>query len=161
MRIGFVQFNPLLCAVEHNLKTIEELVSSTTADLLVLPELALTGYAIPDTRTLRQLSEPPDGPHLRGCPQRDLLSGRGAGEVRAGLERPARADLAPAELGGRLHLLQRPGGHREPGRGDAVQHLLGRRGREAQVRGLDQEGEGQRGRGWEPPRGHAEGRQTH
>ncbi len=64
MRAGFVQFNPQLGQIEANLRTIEQLVGSTEADLLVLPELALTGYALPDAATAAKWAEPIPGPSI-------------------------------------------------------------------------------------------------
>lgn len=58
MRVGFVQFRPIFGDVEGNLSAMERLVSSAEADLLVLPELATTGYAFTGRDELARLAEP-------------------------------------------------------------------------------------------------------
>ena len=58
MKVGFVQFNPVFGDVETNLATIERLISSTEADLLVLPELATTGYTFTTKKELESIAEP-------------------------------------------------------------------------------------------------------
>jgi len=55
-RCGYAQFAPTFGEVDANLERIAALVSGTDADLLVLPELALTGYLFGDLRELRELS---------------------------------------------------------------------------------------------------------
>jgi predicted amidohydrolase len=62
MRVGFVQLRPLLSRVSENLDRIERLLHTTRADLIVLPELATTGYALADRATTRALAEPIPGP---------------------------------------------------------------------------------------------------
>ncbi|MRR09235.1 acyltransferase, partial [bacterium] len=64
MRSGFVQFDPTFGRVEKNLETIERLVSSRRADLLVLPELCTTGYSFVSQREARDLAEPAAGPSI-------------------------------------------------------------------------------------------------
>ncbi|MEP7233766.1 MAG: nitrilase-related carbon-nitrogen hydrolase [Ignavibacteriota bacterium] len=44
MRIGCVQTNPIFADIEANLRSFEKSVIAADADLLVFPELALTGY---------------------------------------------------------------------------------------------------------------------
>jgi len=62
IKIGFVQTNPIFGKIDENNKRIEELVSKTKADFLVLTELANTGYNFKNKNELRQLSEEiPDG----------------------------------------------------------------------------------------------------
>ena len=58
MKIGFVQFKPLFGEIETNLKTIENLISTAEADLLVLPELATTGYTFTSKDEFHHLAEP-------------------------------------------------------------------------------------------------------
>lgn len=65
MRIGYVQFTPAFGAVERNRDTVCERVAAAEADLLVLPELALSGYQIRDREEALGLSEPADGPTAR------------------------------------------------------------------------------------------------
>lgn len=65
MKIGFVQFAPVFGEVRKNLAAIERLVSSARADLLVLPELCLTGYCFASGREARELAEPAGGLSIR------------------------------------------------------------------------------------------------
>jgi predicted amidohydrolase len=57
MRIGFVQFRPVFGDVATNLSIIRRLVSSAEADLLVLPELATTGYSFSSREELARIAE--------------------------------------------------------------------------------------------------------
>ena len=43
-KVGCCQFNPQLMDVRGNLKKMEELLKGVKADLIVLPELAASGY---------------------------------------------------------------------------------------------------------------------
>ncbi len=61
MKIGFVQFAPAFGQVRKNLAAIERLVTGKRADLLVLPELCLTGYCFASRGEARDLAEPADG----------------------------------------------------------------------------------------------------
>ena len=58
MKIGFAQFKPEFGKIETNIKSMEHLISTAKADLLVLPELATTGYTFTSTDEVRSLSEP-------------------------------------------------------------------------------------------------------
>ncbi len=58
MRIGFVQFRPLFGEVAANVDTMRRLVGSTEADLLVLPELATSGYTFSAREEIVPLAEP-------------------------------------------------------------------------------------------------------
>jgi predicted amidohydrolase len=60
MRIGYVQFRPVFGAVDDNRAAMERLIGTTDADLLVLPELATTGYAFTTGDELAGLAEPFD-----------------------------------------------------------------------------------------------------
>lgn len=62
--IGFVQHEPRFGARDENLRHLEELVrGAPPADLLVLPELAATGYEFLDHAEVASLAEPfGDGP---------------------------------------------------------------------------------------------------
>ncbi|MCP4678803.1 MAG: acyltransferase [Deltaproteobacteria bacterium] len=62
VRIGFAQFCPALLEREANLEKIERLLRGVDANLLVLPELATTGYALPDRDTAIAAAEPIPGP---------------------------------------------------------------------------------------------------
>src|SRR3954463_9182136 len=61
MRIGCVQMNPTLGDIESNLKKFEQFVSDADADLLVFPELALTGYFFTSAAEAKKYAEPLDG----------------------------------------------------------------------------------------------------
>jgi predicted amidohydrolase len=66
MKAGFIQMTPVFGDVEANLILAEQLIRSTSADLLVLPELFNTGYLFTDFDDVRQLSENiPDGKTTR------------------------------------------------------------------------------------------------
>jgi len=60
-RIGYLQFTPTFGEVDANLGRVEALLDGVEADLVVLPELALTGYAFADRAELLSLAEPPGG----------------------------------------------------------------------------------------------------
>jgi len=65
MLTGFLQFRPVFGDVAGNLDTMIDLISSTDADLLVLPELATTGYAFTSKTELMDIAEPAkDSPSL-------------------------------------------------------------------------------------------------
>jgi len=58
MKVGFLQFQPILCDVEENINRISKLVkSSDKFDLLVIPELANSGYVFIDKKELEQTAE--------------------------------------------------------------------------------------------------------
>ncbi|NUN47469.1 MAG: acyltransferase [Candidatus Brocadiae bacterium] len=80
MRVGFVQFAPELGRSQPNLERAEAL--APRADLLVLPELAASGYNFESTAQARSLSEPADGPTLAAC--RRIARKTGAAAVVAG-----------------------------------------------------------------------------
>ncbi len=61
-RVGYAQFEPALLEKEANLRRIEELLETAAADLIVLPELATTGYSLPDKQTALDVAEPIPGP---------------------------------------------------------------------------------------------------
>ena len=63
MRIGFYQFAPHHGKKELNLKRVESALQQTNADLVVLPEMCLTGYLFGSRAELAESAEPvPDGP---------------------------------------------------------------------------------------------------
>src|SRR5437879_5850486 len=64
-RIGCVQSNPIFGDVESNLKTFEQVISQADADLLVFPELALTGYFFISPEEAKKYAEPIDGAIVR------------------------------------------------------------------------------------------------
>jgi len=58
-RIGYYQFDPQFGQVEHNLAQIVAALQAVDADLIVLPELALTGYSFADRQETVSLAEDP------------------------------------------------------------------------------------------------------
>ena len=60
MRIACAQFAPLRGDVNHNLRLVDELAAQCHADILVLPELALTGYFFKSEQEVATLAEPLD-----------------------------------------------------------------------------------------------------
>jgi 5-aminopentanamidase len=63
MRVGLLQFAPLLGDVRENLNRIARVLCGVRADLIVLPELCTTGYLFASRAEVARLSEPvPAGP---------------------------------------------------------------------------------------------------
>jgi len=60
MKIGYVQFKPEFGKPAENISRIKKLISGKEFDLLVLPELANSGYLFLCQRELDELSENPD-----------------------------------------------------------------------------------------------------
>jgi 5-aminopentanamidase len=60
-RVGFVQFAPIQSDVEQNIARLQALLAGVKADVLVLPELANSGYLHASADALRPFSEPGDG----------------------------------------------------------------------------------------------------
>jgi predicted amidohydrolase len=75
MKAGFVQFDPVFGRMDENLKKIGRLVSSVKADLLVLPELCLTGYNFISKDEARQLAETAQGPSIKALRQLSKKTG--------------------------------------------------------------------------------------
>ncbi len=44
MRIGYCQFNVAYADIDRNLQKVTNLLENISADLIVLPELCMTGY---------------------------------------------------------------------------------------------------------------------
>jgi predicted amidohydrolase len=61
MIVGFIQYRPVRYDVPANVAQVEHLLSGVKADLLVLPELANSGYMYASPETLAPHSEPADG----------------------------------------------------------------------------------------------------
>ncbi|MFK8068891.1 MAG: nitrilase-related carbon-nitrogen hydrolase [Gammaproteobacteria bacterium] len=61
MKVGYYQFRPLFGKVEKNLNKIINAIgrADVDTDLIVLPELALTGYYFKDRNQLKSLAEDP------------------------------------------------------------------------------------------------------
>lgn len=62
MRLGVFQFAPAFGEPEQNLRRLEEVLAVVEADLVVTPELALSGYFFGSREELERLSEPVPGP---------------------------------------------------------------------------------------------------
>ncbi len=65
LRIGYYQFRPSFGALSRNLAKVSTALASVAADIIVLPELAFTGYYFKDRRELLGLAEDPaDSPTI-------------------------------------------------------------------------------------------------
>lgn len=60
MKAGYLQFKPELGKPKRNIEKVEDLISKEDFDLLVLPELANSGYLFNDIKELKAVSENPD-----------------------------------------------------------------------------------------------------
>ena len=56
-RVGMLQFEPKLLNPSHNLKRIKEFLEPIEADLIVLPELAASGYLFGNIEEVKDMSE--------------------------------------------------------------------------------------------------------
>jgi len=65
MRCGFYQFNPEFGKPDENLETIMNKLSGIEADLVVLPELSLSGYLFLDKKEVMKTSETVPGPSTK------------------------------------------------------------------------------------------------
>ncbi|MEJ2294066.1 MAG: nitrilase-related carbon-nitrogen hydrolase [Candidatus Lokiarchaeota archaeon] len=61
MRVGYIQTSPIFGEKEKNFTQINNLVSNTKADILVLPELFATGYTFVSKREVANFSENTEG----------------------------------------------------------------------------------------------------
>lgn len=59
MKAGFFQFHPRFGKIKNNLLAVVTALNEADADLIVLPELALTGYYFRDRDEVRELAEDP------------------------------------------------------------------------------------------------------
>lgn len=57
MKVGFLQFNPKFGEVEYNVEKVLEMLSETSFDLIVLPELFNTGYLFTSRSEVSDLAE--------------------------------------------------------------------------------------------------------
>lgn len=78
LRVGFYQFRPSFGKVERNLNKVINTLNSIQADIIVLPELAFSGYHFADRSELEKLAEnPADSPTLSAltavCLQKNLF----------------------------------------------------------------------------------------
>lgn len=60
-QIALVQFKPVRKDVEANIKKVQNLLNGITADLVVLPELANTGYLYENTESIQPYAESNQG----------------------------------------------------------------------------------------------------
>ena len=57
MKAGFLQYNPIRLDVARNLRTVEQMITGESADLIVLPELFATGYCFESAAEAKGVSE--------------------------------------------------------------------------------------------------------
>lgn len=60
-QIALLQFKPLRKGVQANIRKIQDLLQGITADLIVLPELANSGYLYESPENITPFTEPKDG----------------------------------------------------------------------------------------------------
>jgi predicted amidohydrolase len=60
MKIGYLQFKPEFGKAKRNLEKVENFISEESFDLLVIPELANSGYLFKDKEELNNVSENPN-----------------------------------------------------------------------------------------------------
>ena len=60
MKVGYYQFRPSFGKVRKNVKKVINALQDAKADLIVLPELAFTGYHFRDRNELKTLAEDPE-----------------------------------------------------------------------------------------------------
>ena len=68
IRVGYYQFRPIFGKVAHNRKKVIQTLRNISADLIVLPELAFTGYYFRDREEVKLLAE-----DLKNSPTVDVL----------------------------------------------------------------------------------------
>lgn len=92
MRVGFVQFRPVRYDVAANVAQVRQLLAGVCADVLVLPEMANSGYLYAAPADLAPYTEPADGsgPFLGALS--DLAKSSG-GLIVTGLSEVAQAGL--------------------------------------------------------------------
>jgi predicted amidohydrolase len=67
MRVGYYQYPPEFGTPKHNLEKVEAGLAGVDADIIVLPELAFTGYFFEDRAELHELAEEvSDSPTVQG-----------------------------------------------------------------------------------------------
>jgi predicted amidohydrolase len=57
MRVGYYQYRPEFGAPRRNLEKVEDSLAGVEADIIVLPELAFTGYLFEDRDELKEFAE--------------------------------------------------------------------------------------------------------
>jgi predicted amidohydrolase len=87
MRVGYVQTNPKILMVEENVKEAVDVVKGADADLIVLPELFTTGYALTKGELDGVSEDAEDGPTIDRF--RELSKDTGIGIVGGFVEKSA------------------------------------------------------------------------
>jgi predicted amidohydrolase len=105
-RIGFYQFDPQFGRVERNLDQIVHALQGVRDALIVLPELAFTGYSFGDRAEVARLAEDPhDSPTVDAlvalCCERDLHLVTGFAECAADRSGPGPGDRSSPRPGDR------------------------------------------------------------
>lgn len=59
MKVGYFQYRPVFGKINHNLKKVINKLAGIDAELIVLPELAFTGYYFRDRAEVKTLAEDP------------------------------------------------------------------------------------------------------
>ena len=68
MKVGYFQLEPEFGKVDRNIRDLSDRLGSIECDLLVLPELAFSGYQFLDKEEVFSLAEPvPQGPTTQTC----------------------------------------------------------------------------------------------
>jgi len=60
MKVGYYQFRPIFGKIHHNTQKVIKTLCNVNADLVVLPELAFTGYYFKDRAEVMSLAEDPE-----------------------------------------------------------------------------------------------------
>jgi predicted amidohydrolase len=86
MKVGVFQFNPIFGETANNLERITETLMKTDADLVVLPELCVSGYQFVSESEARSLCEAiPEGRTVRRfveiCREKTMFLVAGVGEL--------------------------------------------------------------------------------
>jgi predicted amidohydrolase len=63
-KVGYLQFRPVFGNPEANLSYVTESLRGVQADLIVLPELAFTGYSMADRKAVSKLAEDPENSNV-------------------------------------------------------------------------------------------------
>jgi len=91
MKVGFLQFSPHINDVHANVQRIQQLLAPIDFDLMVLPELANSGYLYPSTSDVLPVAESLDAPGefltslQKIARQKDACLISGIAEVHAGV----------------------------------------------------------------------------
>ncbi|MBZ0203473.1 MAG: hypothetical protein K8I03_10710 [Ignavibacteria bacterium] len=83
MKAGYLQFKPEFCSTDANIKKIQRLIEGKEFDLLVLPELANSGYLFSDFEELNKASE--EIPNGKFCNALRELSKHHSGYIVSGI----------------------------------------------------------------------------